>query len=47
VTVLYIAGSISSILGLAISVYVLYREIAIQKEVHALKGEEERWHQNK
>jgi hypothetical protein len=45
--VLYISGSIASILGFAVSVYVLYREIAISKEVHILKGEEEAWHKNK
>ena len=37
-------GSVSSILGLCVSLYVLYREIAISKEVHTLKGEEETWH---
>jgi hypothetical protein len=37
-------GSVASILGLVISLYVLYREIAIQKEVHTLKVEEEAWH---
>jgi hypothetical protein len=40
-------GSVASILGLAVSLYVLYREIAIQKEVHILKGEEEVWHKDK
>ena len=44
---LSIFGSIASILGLTISLYVLYREIAIQKEVHELKGEEEAWHRQK
>ena len=37
-------GSIASILGLAVSLYVLYREIVISKEVHELKNEEEAWH---
>jgi hypothetical protein len=37
-------GSIASILGLAVSLYVLYREIAISKEVHDLKTEEDSWH---
>jgi hypothetical protein len=37
-------GSIASIIGLLVSLYVLYREIAISKEVHALKNEEEQWH---
>ena len=39
-------GSISSMLGLAISLYVLWREVAIQKDVTALKQEEESWHEN-
>jgi hypothetical protein len=39
-----IIGSVASILGLIVSLYVLYREIAISKEVHTLKGEEEAWH---
>ena len=39
-------GSISSMLGLAISLYVLRREVAIQKDVTALKQEEESWHEN-
>jgi hypothetical protein len=42
-----IIGSIASILGLVVSLYVLYREIAISKEVHILKGEEEQWHREK
>jgi hypothetical protein len=37
-------GSAASILGLLVSLYVLYREIALQREVHILKGEEEEWH---
>jgi hypothetical protein len=41
---LTIFGSIASILGLCVSVYVLIREIAISKEVHVLKNEEESWH---
>jgi hypothetical protein len=40
-------GSIASILGLAVSLYVLYREIAISKEVHDLKTEEDIWHAEK
>jgi hypothetical protein len=42
-----IIGNISSILGLCVSLYVLYREIAISKEVHDLKNEEESWHKGK
>jgi len=42
-----IIGSIASILGLAVSLYVLYREIAISKEVHDLKVEEDAWHEKK
>jgi len=41
---LTIFGSIASILGLCVSVYVLIREIALGKEVHVLKNEEESWH---
>jgi hypothetical protein len=43
-TVLSISGSVASILGLLVSLYVLYREVAIQEEVHILKSEEETWH---
>ncbi len=39
-------GSISSMLGLAISLYVLWRELAISKDVSDLKKEEENWHEN-
>jgi len=38
------AGSIASILGLVISVYVLWREYVIEKDVTDLKAEEETWH---
>ena len=38
------AGSIASILGLVISVYVLWREYVIEKDVTDLKVEEETWH---
>ena len=44
ITTISILGSFASILGLCISGYVLYREIAISKEVHTLKIEEELWH---
>jgi len=37
-------GSLSSILGLAVSLYVLWREIALQGDVTKLKAEEEEWH---
>jgi hypothetical protein len=37
-------GSLASILGLCVSLYVLYREIAISKDVTTLKNEEESWH---
>jgi len=37
-------GSLASILGLLVSIYVLWREIKIQKEVEELKSEEETWH---
>jgi hypothetical protein len=38
------SGSVASILGLLISVYVLWREYVIEKDVTALKNEEEAWH---
>jgi hypothetical protein len=38
------AGSVASILGLLISVYVLWREYVIEKDVTTLKNEEEAWH---
>jgi hypothetical protein len=42
-----IISCIASVLGLAVSLYVLYREIAISKEVHDLKTEEDQWHKEK
>jgi hypothetical protein len=39
-----IISCVASVLGLIVSLYVLYREIAISKEVHTLKNEEEQWH---
>jgi hypothetical protein len=42
-----VIGSAASVLGLIVSLYVLYREIAISKEVHLLKSEEEAWHKEK
>ena len=41
---LYIAGSVASISGFALSCYILWRERIIEDEVHALKSEEEEWH---
>jgi hypothetical protein len=38
------AGSIASILGALIGVYILVRELRMADEVHILKGEEEKWH---
>jgi hypothetical protein len=40
-------GSIASILGLCVSLYVLYREVIISRQVTTLKGEEEAWHKGK
>lgn len=37
-------GSVASILGLGVSLYVLWRERALQDDVTALKTEEEAWH---
>ena len=37
-------GSIASILGLVVSLYVLWRELRLQDDVTALKNEEESWH---
>ncbi len=42
--VFQLAGSLASILGLLVSIYVLWREIRIQEEVEELKSEEETWH---
>jgi len=39
-----IIGSVASILGLGVSIYVLYRELALSKDVTTLKNEEEQWH---
>lgn len=38
-------GSIASILGLLVSLWVLYRERIIEKDVSGLKLEEEAWHE--
>jgi hypothetical protein len=40
-------GSAASILGLLVSLYVLYREVIIEKDVTDLKNEEEAWHKEK
>ena len=37
-------GSVASILGLGVSLYVLIRELRIEKNVQDLKIEEEAWH---
>ena len=39
-------GSIASILGLLVSVYVLWRELVLQRDVTVLKEEEEAWHKD-
>ena len=44
-TVIFIIGSVASVLSLFVSLYVLMREIRIADEVHALKSEEEVWHE--
>ncbi len=46
-TLLYIAGSIASIIGMCISLYVLWREVGISRDVEQLKSEEESWHNAK
>jgi hypothetical protein len=43
-TALYIAGSIASICGLTVSLYVLHREKRIADEIHTLRAEEGRRH---
>jgi hypothetical protein len=43
-TWLNIFGSISSVLGLGVSLYVLVRELRLQDDVTELKSEEEQWH---
>lgn len=37
-------GSIASIIGMGVSIYILWRENKIETEVHDLKTEEENWH---
>jgi hypothetical protein len=37
-------GSIASIVGMCVSLYVLWREVKIKDELDALKAEEEQWH---
>ena len=39
------AGSVASIFGLGVSLYVLRRERFIEEDVIALKHEEETWHE--
>lgn len=46
-TLLYITGSIASIIGMFFSLYVMWREIGIGKDVEELKSEEENWHKAK
>jgi hypothetical protein len=41
-----IAGSLSSMFGLLVSLYVLLRELVLQRDVTLLKEEEEAWHRN-
>jgi hypothetical protein len=44
--VLNALGSMASILGLIVSIYVLWRELVLQHDVTVLKEEEELWHKN-
>ena len=37
-------GTVASVLSLCVSSYVLWRELRLQKDVTALKAEEEGWH---
>lgn len=37
-------GSVASILGLLVALYVLWREVRIADDVTTLKTEEEQWH---
>jgi hypothetical protein len=39
-------GNVASILGLVLSLYVLWREVLISDEVHELKQEEEQWRED-
>ena len=41
-----IAGSLSSMFGLLVSLYVLFRELVLQRDMTTLKNEEEAWHRN-
>jgi hypothetical protein len=43
---LSIAGSLSSMLGLLVSLHVLLREWVLQRDMTTLKNEEEAWHKN-
>lgn len=43
---LNVVGNISSILGLLVSLYVLWRELALQADVTKLKKDEEDWHES-
>ena len=39
------AGSISSMIGAALAIYILVRELRMASEVHVLSGEEKKWHE--
>jgi hypothetical protein len=39
-------GSVSSILGLLLTLYVLYKEQVLQADMTKLKQEEEDWHES-
>jgi hypothetical protein len=41
--VLNALGSMASILGLIVSIYVLWRELQLGKDLTTLKNEEEQW----
>ena len=41
-----LAGSLASILGLFVSIYVLIREYFIEEDVATLRHEEEEWHKD-
>jgi hypothetical protein len=47
VVILNACGSVASILGLLVALYVLWREVRIANDVTTLKTEEENWHGGK
>ena len=38
------AGSVASIIGCCLAIYIMWHERTIERDVHDLKAEEEGWH---